>query len=424
VARTEHHRRRRERLGKLIPNNSLVDLRGNYKSIMFENASLLTRDRVAHYCVGLLICAVVVQTFSLVRDKRIGGDFAVFYAEGQIALKYPHSELYNTELQDQEYASVVGAPISSPFPYAPWFTLPLELLARLPYLAAFLVWTFLSLLSLFFAYRLLANSLDLPGRWYGVGFLACLAFPPYLFYSLLNGQPTALALLILTSAYVLIQRRHNLLGGIVLSLLTYKPTLLVLLGPMLLLTKQWRVLIGLAIGSTMLGLISLGWAGVEGCVGFLKLLFLYSKVLNSPIEVFQTEKYVDLGSALRLLFGPQPTLRLAILAFGFPLLCFFWHRAGARPLSWSLAIVFGLLFSMYSPIYDCTLLLFAAIVIGVQSISKWLLSLLYLIPAVTVSVAGATRIQLYTVLLLIFAISLLKTSCQRSPERDHDSKER
>ena len=205
--------------------------------------ALLTRDRVAHYCIGLLVCAVIVQAFSLVRDKRIGGDFAVFYSEGQLALKYPHSELYNNELQDIEYASVVDAQISSPFPYAPWFTLPLEFIARLPYLAAFLVWTSLSLVSLFFAYRLLAKSLDLPSQWYGVGLLACVAFPPYLFYSLLNGQPTTLALLILTSSYVLIQRRYNLLGGIVLSLLTYKPTLLVLIGPMLLLTKQWRVTI-------------------------------------------------------------------------------------------------------------------------------------------------------------------------------------
>lgn len=371
---------------------------------------MLTRDRVAHYCVGLIICAVIVQAFALPRDKRIGGDFAVFYSEGQIALKYPHSELYNTEVQDQEYASIVGAPISSPFPYAPWFTLPLELLARLPYLPAFLLWTLLSLISLFLAYRLLANAFDLPSSWNNVGFLACLAFPPYLFYSLLNGQPTAFALLIFTSSYVLVQRRYRLLGGIVLSLLTYKPTLLFLLGPMLLLTRQWRVLIGSAIGSAVLALISLGWAGFAGCVGFVKILFLYSQVLNSPVEVFQTEKYVDVGSALRLLFGPQPTVRLAILLLAFPLFCFIWYRLGNRPLSWSLTIVFGLLFSMYTPIYDCTLLIFAVILFGIQTMSKWLLGLLYLVPAFTVSVASVTGIQLYTILLVIFASILVRAA--------------
>src|ERR1044072_7845587 len=160
----------------------------------------------------------------------------------------------------------------------------------------------------------------------------------------------------------------------------------------------------------MLALISLGWAGFEGCAGFLKLLFLYSRVLNSPVEVFQTEKYVDIGSALRLLFGPQPTVRLVILLFVFPLFCFIWYRLGDRPLSWSLTIVFGLLFSMYTPIYDCTLLIFAVLLFGIEAISKWLLVLLYLIPAVTVSVAGTTRVQLYTILLAIFASMLIRAA--------------
>ena len=383
--------------------------------------SLLTRDRVAHYCVGLLICAVILQIFSFKRDKRIGGDFAVFYAEGKIALNYPHSELYNTEVQDKEYASIVGAESSSPFPYAPWFTLPLELLARLPYLPAFLVWTALSLTSLFLAYRLLAGSLDLPSHWHNVGFLACLAFPPYLFYSLLNGQPTTFALLILTSSFVLIQRRYTLLAGIVLSLLTYKPTLLVFVGPMLIFTAQWRVLLGLAIGGMTLVLVSFGWAGLEGCLGFLKMLSLYSQVLSSPVEVFQTEKYVDVNSALRLLFGPLPAARVIILLLAFPLLCFIWYRLGARPLSWSLAIVFGLLCSMYTPIYDCTLLIFVVLLVGIETISKWLLVLLYLVPAFTVSVAGATRIQLYTILLIIFAITLVRAALKASSTLTHRS---
>jgi hypothetical protein len=179
---------------------------------------------------------------------------------------------------------------------------------------------------------------------------------------------------------------------------------------MLLLTMQWRVLLGLAIGSAMLALISLGWAGFAGCLGFLKLLVLYSQVLSSPVEVFQTEKYVDVGSALRLLFGSRPAVRLAILLFVFPLVCFAWYRLGDRPLSWSLTIVFGLLFSMYTPIYDCTLLIFAVLLFGIETISKWLLVLLYLVPAVTVSIASAARIQLYTILLVIFASILMRAA--------------
>lgn len=63
---------------------------------------------------------------------------------------------------------------------------------------------------------------------------------------------------------------------------------------------------------------------------------------------------------------------------------------------------------MYTPIYDCTLLIFAVILFGVQTISKWLLGLLYLVPAVTVSVASITRIQLYTILLVILASIMMR----------------
>lgn len=380
---------------------------------MQSRSLILTRDRVAHYCIGLLVCALLLQTFSLIQHKTIGGDFAVFYAEGLIAAKYSHNELYNTELQDREYAAIVGSPQSSPFAYAPWFTLPLELLARLPYLVAFLIWTTLSLFSLWTAYKSLSRALNFPGSWDGVGFLACLAFPPYLFYSLLNGQPAAFALLILSASFVLQQQGKKFIAGVILALLTYKPTLLVFLVPMLLLVREWRVFAGLTIGGAILSFVSLLWAGVQGCLGFLNLLLLYSKVLTSPIEVFQTEKYVDAGSAIRLLFGPQPIVRLLPL-LALPLLCFIWYRVGNRPVSWSIAVLAGLLLSLYSPIYDCTALIFIVLLFGITRISTWLLICLYLIPAVTVSIASVSRVQIFTAVLIVLATILLRSAFSES----------
>lgn len=385
-----------------------------------QSRLILTRDRVAQYCIGLLICAAILQTFSLIQGKKIGGDFAVFYAEGLIAAKYSHAELYNTDLQDKEYAAIVGPQTSSPFAYAPWFTLPLELLARLPYLVAFLLWTTLSLFSLWTAYRLLSGAVNLPKSWDLVGFVACLAFPPYLFYSLLNGQPTAFALLILSASFVLQQQGRKYIAGLMLALLTYKLTLLVFLVPMLLFMREWRVFFGLTVGGAILLVVSLLWAGVQGCVGFLKLLLLYSKVLTSPVEVFQTEKYIDVGSAIRLLFGPQPIVRLLPL-LALPLLCFIWYRVGNRPISWSIAVLAGLLLSLYSPIYDTTALIFVVLLFGITRISTWLLISLYLIPAVSVRLASVSRVQLFTVLLTVLATILLRSAFSESPARQLES---
>ena len=384
-------------------------------------SSIFTRERVTYYCIVLLASALVIQIISIVRDREIGGDFAAFYAEGKVALHYPHSHLYDVELQDKEYSAVVGKQMSSPVAFAPWFTIPLAFFALLPYVPAFILGTLISLSLLITGFRLTARALGLPTRWNYIGSLACLAFPPYLFYTLINGQPSAFAFFVLASAYFLQKKGWPLVGGIVLSFLTYKPTLVVFLGPMLLLSRQWRTFWGLIIGGSALALVSFLWAGIEGIRSYFEILNLYTNAINSRVEIFQTHKYVDLGAAVRLLFGPQPTLRLVILAVAFPFLSFLWYRIGPRPISWSLAVVAGLLFSLYTPIYDCTILIFAVMLIGVDTLRSWLVIALYLVPIVTVPVAKLTGIQLYTLALIAFLSLLIRRAAHfasaSEPER-------
>jgi alpha-1,2-mannosyltransferase len=371
-------------------------------------SSIFTRERIAYYCTALLISAVVVQVFSVVRDRQIGGDFAVFYAEGKLALKYPHSQLYNLDFQEREYSAITGSQETSPFPYPPWFTIPLEFFARLPYLLAFALWTLVSLTFLIGGFLLLARALKLPTAWDRVGVLACLAFPPYLFYTLINGQPAAFAFFILAMTFFLQKNGRQLLAGIILSLLTYKPTLIVFIGPMLLLTRQWRILVGLTLGGTILALISYLWAGAEGYKGFFNLLRLYTQATTSPVEIFQTYKYINIGAALRPLLGPQPKLQFILLLAASLFAFFSWYRVGSRPLSWSIAIVLGLLLSLYTPIYDSTLLIFAVILIGLDTLDTWLVGALYLVPLVTVPIAKFTGIQLYTIVLIVFLFVLVR----------------
>jgi len=369
-------------------------------------SSFLTRKRVAYYCSAILVSALFVQVLSVIRDKEIGGDFPAFYAVGKVAQNYPHGELYNIDLQDKEYYEVTGVRATSPFPYPPWFTIPLAILAELPYLVALAIWSTISVGFMIGGFWMTARAVTLPLSWDHLGTIACLAFPPYLFYTLINGQPAAFAFFILALTYFLKKNDSLFIAGIVLSFLSYKPTLLALIGPMLLITKQWRILSGLVIGGVVLGLISLLWAGVDGYRGFFHLMALFAQGTKSATEIFQTQKYVDIGAALRLLFGPQHTLRLILLLCVLPIVFVSWYRIGPRPLSWSIAITCGLLFNFYSPIYDCTLLIFAVLILGIHTIKPWLIAALYLVPLITVSVAKLTGLQLYTLVLIIFLIDL------------------
>lgn len=387
-------------------------------------SSIFKRERVAYYCSALLVAGLALQVVSLVKDKEIGGDFPAFFAEGKVAINYPHSQLYNIELQDKEYYATTGVRATSPFPYAPWFTIPLAPFASMPYLVAFAVWTSMSVTLLIGGFWLTARTVGLPPSWNHLGILVCLAFPPYLIYTLINGQPAAFAFFIFAYTYFLKETGFPLVAGIVLSFLSYKPTLLAFIGPMLFFTRQWKTLTGVTIGGAALALVSLFWAGVEGYKGFFNLMRLFARATNSPVEIFQTQKYIDIGAALRLLFGPQPTLRLILTLFALPLVCFCWYRIGSRPLSWSLAIVCGLLFNLYSPIYDCTLLIFAVILIGVETLETWIIGALYLVPAVTVPVANLTGIQLYTPVLISFFIILVARAISicRPPHSIHTKK--
>ena len=372
-----------------------------------KTSSFFTRKRVAYYCSAILVSALIVQVLSIFRDKEIGGDFPAFYAVGKVAQNYPHGELYNIDLQDKEYYEVTGVRATSPFPYPPWFTIPLAIFAKLPYLVALAIWSTISVGFVIAGFWMTARAVALPLSWDLLGIIACVAFPPYLFYTLINGQPAAFAFFILALTYFL-QKNHSLLiAGIVLSFLSYKPTLVALIGPMLLITKQWRILSGLVIGGIILALVSFLWAGVDGYRGFFHLMALFAQGTKSATEIFQTQKYVDIGAALRLLFGPQPTLRLILVLCVLPIVFVSWYRIGPRPLSWSIAIICGLLFNFYSPIYDCTLLIFAVLLVSIDTISEWLLMALYFVPLITVPVAKLTGVQLYTFVLIIFFIELL-----------------
>ena len=369
-------------------------------------SSFFTRKRVAYYCSAILVSALLVQILSVFRDKEIGGDFPAFYAVGKVAKNYPHGELYNIDLQDKEYYEVTGVRATSPFPYPPWFTIPLTVFAEVPYLVALAIWSVISVGFMIGGFWMTARAVTLPSSWDNLGIIACIAFPPYLFYTLINGQPAAFAFFILALTYFLQKNNSPLIAGLVLSFLSYKPTLVALIGPMLLITKQWKILSGLVLGGVMLALISFLWVGVEGFRGFFHLMALFAQGTRSTTEIFQTQKYVDIGAALRLLFGPQHTLRVILLLCVLPVVFVSWYRVGPRPLSWSIAITCGLLFSFYSPIYDCTLLIFAVLLVGIQTIKSWLIAALYLIPLITVSVAKLTGLQLYTLVLIIFLIDL------------------
>ncbi len=215
---------------------------------------------LATLAAALLLTTIVFDESD--PETRIGGDYPAFYAAGSIAAAGDWDDLYSHERQQLEQSGLIddgGAYLY--FSYPPFVAGAYALLSWMPYAWSSLFHTLLMALAL-------AGSISLLWPW-----LSRLGWPPVAvyagalaFYPLLRaipgGQNTSLSLLLLAAAVRLEHEDRQVAAGVALALMLYKPQFGVILVPLLVLTRRWRVLTGWAGGAAALYLFSalaVGW---------------------------------------------------------------------------------------------------------------------------------------------------------------------
>lgn len=209
--------------------------------------------------LAALSAALLLAVVTYDRDHpttRLGGDYPSFYGGGSIALAGDWDELYSAERQSAEQAGLIddeGGYLY--FSYPPFVAAAYSPLAALDYQLSFLVHTVLMGLALAAAIRLLwpwLQSLDWP--------LLALMVLALAFYPLLRavpgGQNTTLSLLLMAAAVRLEREEAPFAAGLVLAGLLFKPQFGVVIVPLLLLTRRWRVVAGWTVGAGFLSLVS------------------------------------------------------------------------------------------------------------------------------------------------------------------------
>src|SRR6185295_20283569 len=93
---------------------------------------------------------------------------------------------------------------------------------------------------------------------------------------LAGGQTSALAFFCLALAINQERRGHYILSGLALSLCAYKPTLLLLVVPMLFFTRRHSTLLGFVAGCAVLAVVSLLVVGRQGCLGYINTLLYFT----------------------------------------------------------------------------------------------------------------------------------------------------
>ncbi|MGO9435925.1 MAG: glycosyltransferase family 87 protein [Terracidiphilus sp.] len=326
---------------------------------------------------GLLFVGFVLP-FSIViisNHRPPDADFAGFYSLGRILNEHSPRDLYNYELQKQICEEVhprKGA--YGPLPYPPFVGLFFRPFTLLPYWAAYTVWLLASLVLFAFGLRFTIDRF-FPQEPLARSLLFALAFSycPFIAYTAANGQLAAVGFFALAIALREDDSGHPLRSGLALCLCLFKPTMLILIVPMLLVTRRFKTIAGFAIGAAALFLCTTAFEGFGVWPEFIRAIrsFGNSSVGVTNHSFLPLAMYVDLTSFSSHIHGGRSWLGMLIFV-GFGLIALtclarFWWKApeagrAYNRLLWAATLGWTLLINVYVPIYDSILVVLSLLI--------------------------------------------------------------
>lgn len=323
--------------------------------------------------VAVLVVGGVLLCLSFATSDRgrtmfgtpLGNDFAGFYVAAQILDRGHETQLYDRELHDQLYHALLpnlDPRDSIPYVHPPFVAGVLQPLTHLPYEAAVAVWLIISA-SLYGAgcWFLIRSLRNLPREQTPLILLVALSFEPFLMECWLGGQLSAVGFFSDAMAWLLFSRNRPIAAGMALGLCFYKPTLLLLMLPLLVVGRCGRILLGMTMTGVLLAGLSLAFVGWDVSVGYLDVLLSFRKSTAGGGLQIVAWKYVDLNNALRLLCGGKSPLQSAVFVVLF-LVPFAWLvrtwwrwpalEATQRQWLWAATLAWLPVLNLYVGIYD------------------------------------------------------------------------
>ena len=346
-----------------------------------ENPTWLGRLRGLHsYLVPVLsllvLLVVIAGEIHTLSQKDPLGDFGAFYTVGHILNRHPPERVYDvTFLMGQYYSLLPHAPpgIYHPYSHAPFEAILFRPFALLPYRWAYVAWQVFSLLAFWTGTALVCRTVQLGPRTSALDVcVSMLLFGPFT-DGLLIAQVTAFTYFWLALAIYCDRRRRPVAAGAALAFCLSKPTTLVLILPMLVLTGRWRVLLGFGLGAAALAAGSIAVVGWQGCLAYLEMLFRFGRHATAGDSIFKLHMYVDLNSFFRQLTGGHGAFSLGLLVVSgavlLPVLARSWWVAGnqgdlGRSIAWCSALVWNMILNVYAPIYDTAIVALALLLLA------------------------------------------------------------
>lgn len=331
---------------------------------------------VVSVSVVLLTLILAAVQFATAEQGRtvfgvpLGADFSGFFVAAQILNRGEPAHLYDRTLHHRLYHELLpheDERTEIPYVHPPFVAGLLRPMAWLPYSAAFAIWLMISATIFLASIELLRKVLNCPEMNQRLLILLmAFSFEPFAMECWLGGQLSAIASLMFALSFAAMQRSRPILAGVALGICFYKPTLLLLILPMLLLGKRWKILLGMTIAGLILAMLSLVFVGWDVSLDYLHELQSFRKnTSNGDLEI-RTWKYVDVNNGLRMMLGAGSRwqLPLFVLVSFVPclLLARLWWQSGrfdeeSQRLLWAATITWTPVLNLYFGIYDSILVI-------------------------------------------------------------------
>lgn len=231
---------------------------------MFSQVNI-DENRRGRLAAAFGLVAVALGIDLLHRNDPTGVDFHTYVAAGQVGLEQGWSNIYDQVMVAVEQVELSQAQIVQPFlspPTVAYLTAPL---GYLPYDYAYVVWAVFLIVVFASALALAGVSTGL-GRWIAVvGALS----PWWVMHAVNVGQVVPLVAAGLVVAWRLTRERRDILAGVALGAILFKPNTAILVPLALLFAARTRLFaawVGVA-GLVLLGVVlTVGMGGISGYV--------------------------------------------------------------------------------------------------------------------------------------------------------------
>ena len=392
---------------------------------MIKTGNLLTRERAMRIAVICGLVSIAILVFLLVtssgsldsRGRPLGTDFSQVWTAGRMVLDGKAAAVWDWDTHFAVQRGLHGPELTEYYGwhYPPPFLLLATALATMPYLLALGTWQAATLLPFAALIRRMTGRRE--------AWLFVLAAPVSLI-CVMHGHNGFLTALLLGGGLMMLERRP-LIAGLLLGCLVYKPQFALILPLLLLVTGNWRAILGAAM--SCMGLIALTyaiWGWLVWQAFFDSLPLTRQIVIESGATGW--EKIMSPFSAIRS-WGGGLTIAYAAQAVATlgAIVASLWLARTARPNLRNAAVTATVLIATpYVLDYDFVVLLAGIAFLwrdaeehGWQSWEKSLLALVWIAPLVARNVAGLTHLPLGLATAVIVLVIAFRRAFMASPSR-------